>query len=328
MTLKSKSFLKIFIILNLIFISILCFFFTDIMILWFLIEISNFLFIYNIINKIKNAITFFYFLIQLFTSFTIIFSLSQFIFTSIERYLTYIIIIALFIKLRIPPFHTWIIIITPQLSLDLLFFIISIQKIIPFYILTQIKFHPFILYLSLFFCAITPPFIILNLTNLKSLFAYSSINQAGWLLIIIYIKDLIWIKYFCFYTIVLICILILIEYQKIFPASSHKNPKEKDTWLILLSIFNLRGLPPFAFFYFKWLRISIFIINTPLSIFAILLLFSSLIILFIYSIIIIKVSINHKFNSKIFKKIKINPPILLTILLLTLIITLIFLIWK
>lgn len=328
MTLKSKSLLKIIVILNLVFLSILCFFLTDIIILWFIIEISNFLFIYRIINKIKNTISFLYFIIQLLTSFTIIFSVIQFNFIATKSYLSTITTIALFIKLSIPPFHTWIIIITPHLSLDLLFFIISVQKIIPFYILTQIKLRPFFLYLSISLCAIIPPFIILNLTNLKSLFAYSSINQTGWILILIYIKDIVWIKYFFFYTIILICIIILIEYQKIFSNSSHKKSKEKDNWLVLLSIFNLGGLPPFAFFYFKWLTISIFLINTPFPLFTIILLFSSLIILYIYSTMIIKSSINHKFNSKTLKKIKITPPILLTITLLTLIITLTFLIWK
>lgn len=239
------------------------------------------------------------------------------------------IIIALFIKLGIPPFHTWIIIIANNLSFDLLFFIISIQKIIPFYILTQLKFNsPLFLYLSMFLCATIPPFIILNLTNLKTLFTYSSINQTGWILILIYTKDNTWIKYFCFYTIILICIIILIEYQKIFPNSSYKTPKEKDTWLTLFSIFNIGGLPPFAFFYFKWLNISIFLTNSPIPILAILLLFRSLIILYIYSTMIIKSSIYHKFNSKTLKKMKISPPTLLTIFLITLMITLIFLIWK
>lgn len=328
MTLKSKSILKIFTILNLILLPILCFFFTDIIIIWFIIEISNFLFIYNIMNNLKNPISFLYFIIQLLRSFTIIFSTTQFSFVTTERYLTNITIVALLIKLRIPPFHTWIIIIAKYLPLDTLFFIISIQKIIPFYILTQIRFRPLILYISLFLCAIIPPFIILNLTNLKSLFAYSSINQAGWLLIIIFIKDTIWIKYFCFYTIVLICVIILIEYQKIFPTSSYKKPKEKDNWLLLLSIFNLGGLPPFAFFYFKWLSVSIFLINTPMPLLAILLLFSSLIILYIYSIMIIKLAIANKFNSKTLKINKSNNSTLLLILFLTLMITLLFLIWK
>lgn len=279
-------------------------------------------------NKIKNTMVFLYFIVQLLASFIIIFSIIQFNFIVTKTYLSTMLIIALFIKLGIPPFHTWIIIITNHLSWDLLFFIITIQKIIPFYIIIQIKFRPFLLYLSIFLCATIPPFIIFNLTNLKTLLTYSSINQAGWILILIYIKDFIWIKYFCFYTIVLICIIILIEYQKIFYNSSHKKSKEKDNWLILLSIFNLGGLPPFAFFYFKWLSISIFLINTPFHLFAIILLFRSLIILYIYSIMIIKSSIIYKFNSKTFKKKNINPSFLIIIYLIILIITLIFLIWK
>lgn len=324
----SKSILKIITTLNLIFLPILCFFFTDIIILWFIIEISNFLFIYSIINKIKKNIVFFYFIIQLLASFIIIFSVIQFNFIATKRFLSTIIIIALFIKLGIPPFHTWIIIIANYLTLNLLFFIITIQKIISFYILTQIKLRPPLLYISIFFCAIIPPFIIFNLTNLKSLLTYSSINQTGWILILIYIKDFIWIKYFYFYTIVLICIIILIEYQKILFTSSHKKSKEKDNWLILFSIFNLGGLPPFAFFYFKWSSISIFLINAPFHLFAIILLLRSLIILYIYSIMIIKSSITYKFNSKTFKKKNSNSPSLIIIFLITLTITLIFLIWK
>lgn len=160
------------------------------------------------------------------------------------------------------------------------------------------------------------------------MFVYSSINQTGWILILIYIKDIIWLKYFLFYRTILICIIILMEYQKISTNFSYKTPKNKDNWLILLFIFNLRGLPPFAFFYFKWLRISIFLIHTPFSFFAILLLLRSLIILYIYSSIVIKLSLTYNFKSKIFKRTKISPPILLIILLINLIISLILLIWK
>lgn len=306
----------------------LSFFLRDIFLLWIIIEISNFLFIFRIIKNIKkNFIIFLYFFTQIIASFIIIYII-QFIHFPTQNHLIVLITVALFTKLRAPPFHRWIIWITKYLSLDILFFITSIQKIIPFNLLIQLNFiSPSLLYLSTLLCILLPPIIILNISNLKLLFTYSSINQTGWLLLITFIKDILWFKYFYFYTLTLISAIILIEQQKIFIDISYKKPKNKDNRLILLIIINLGGLPPFAFFYFKWIRVSYFTLNTPLSILSIFLLFRSLIIFYIYSSIIIKRAL-IKLNSKTIKSLKITPPLLLIIFLIIIIITLIILIWK
>lgn len=298
------------------------------LLLWIIIEISNFLFIFNIIRDIKkNFIIFLYFIIQIIASFIIIY-VTQFTHFPIYNTLRIIITLALFTKLSIPPFHIWIVIITKYLSIDILFFITTIQKIIPFNIFLQLThLNPFLIYLSVFLSALLPPIIIFNIPNLKLLFVYSSINQAGWILFLAFLKDTLWFKYFYFYILILICIIILTEYQKIFIDTSYKTPKNKDNWLILLTILNLAGIPPFAFFYFKWISIIFFINNTPLPFLSICLLFRSLTIFYIYSSIIIKRTL-IKFNSKNLKYFKITPLTLLFIFLKIIIITLIILIWK
>jgi len=185
---------------------------------------------------------------------------------------------------------------------NILFILLTLQKIIPFYIISLIKINIIFIYFSLFICSILPPIIINNLTNFKILLSYSSINQSRWIILLIFLKNIIWIKYFIFYIIILLNISLIIYYFKIILNLTYTSLNQnKFNLIFIIFIFNLAGIPPYSFFYIKWFRIYISIYNTNIFIILIIIIFRSLFILYIYINIIINSIFFHKFNSKLIK---------------------------
>lgn len=139
-------------------------------------------------------------------------------------------------------------------------------------------------------------------TNFKILIRYSSINHSGWIIILIYLKTLIWIKYFLLYILTNISRLFIFN---LFNININLNYNSSNHWkfnlLIIFTIFTIAGLPPFTLFYIKWYRIFFSLINSNLFILLIILILRSLFILYIYTNIIITFLFFYKFKSKIIK---------------------------
>lgn len=294
--------MKYFIFRNILIFNFIVLIFNDLLIIWFFIEISNFLFISFLRINLKNKkIIFFYYLIQLIASFIILFSIIINFFLIFNIY-SILIISSLIIKLRIPPFHFWLPLIAKYLPWNILLIIITIQKIIPFYIISFIIINKILFYLIIILSSIIPPFIIFSITNFKTLIRYSSINHSSWIILLIYIKSFIWIKYFILYSFINISRLIIFN---LFNINININYNLFNHWkfnlLIITIIFTIAGLPPFSLFYIKWYRIFFSIINTNLFILLIILILRSLFILYIYTNIIIISLFFYKFNSKIIK---------------------------
>lgn len=276
--------------------------FNDLFIIWFFIEISNFLFISLLRITINNKkIIFFYYLIQIIASFIILFSIIINFFIIYNIYSIFI-FFSLIIKLRIPPFHFWLPTIAKFLPWNILLIIITIQKIIPFYIISFIFINKILLYLIIILCSIIPPFLIFSITNFKILIRYSSINHSSWIILLIYLKILIWIKYFILYSFINIFIIIIFN---LFNIKINSNYNLFNHWkfnlLIIIIILTIAGFPPFSLFYIKWYRIFFSLINSNLFILLIILILRSLFILYIYINIIIIFLFFYKFKSKIIK---------------------------
>jgi len=180
--------------------------------------------------------------------------------------------------------------------------LLTLQKITPFYILSLIKINIIFIYFTLLICSILPPIIIINLINFKILLSYSSINQSRWIILLIFIKNIIWIKYFIFYIIILLNISIIIHYFKIiFNLTYITINQTKINLIFIIFIFNLAGMPPYSFFYIKWFSVYITIYHSNLFIILIIIIFISLFTLYIYINIIINSIFFHKFTSKLIK---------------------------
>lgn len=179
----------------------------------------------------------------------------------------------------------------------------------------------------LILCSLIPPFIILNLTNLKTLLTYSSINQSRWLMILIYLKNILWISYFIIYSLIYMCLFFTLSLYKHYFNYINRNNNYKI--IILILIINISGLPPFSFFIFKWFRIFI-IINNSINLFfiIIIIIFRSFFIFFLYiNISYIRIFISLikskilNFNYNYFNFIKILSILFSIILILPLLLT-------
>lgn len=226
-----------------------------------------------------------------------------------NEFIKFSIIVSLILKLSIPPFHFWSPLIAKFLPWNLLLIILTIQKIIPFYILSNFSIYPIIINIIIILSSIIPPFIMFNLINIKIIITYSSIHQSRWIILLIYIKSIIWIKYFLFYRIITFRLFYTFNKLKISITQYYLLPQfHKFKYINLLLILNLASLPPLSFFYIKWFRIYLFIFNSNLLIILIIIIFRSLIILFIYTNLLINSLFIFKFSSKIIKFNLLNNP--------------------
>lgn len=288
--------------LNLLLFSISSIFLNDLFIIWFFIEINNFIFICLICLKTsKKKIIFFYFIIQTIASLLIIFSLlyrSFFFFQFNPSKIIFI--LSLSLKLGIPPFHLWIPSISLFLSWEILFFFLSIQKIIPLYIISLIEIKPLIFYLIILTSSFISTFkIIINL-NFKIILTYSSINQTRWIILLIIFKNILWFIYFIIYSLILLIINIIFQFLNI-SYNFFYSIKPLNIQLIYIFIFfNIARLPPLSFFFIKWLRIYTFLINSNIFLIFIIILFNSFILIYIYINIITLLIFFYSIKSKLF----------------------------
>nr|YP_009905725.1 NADH dehydrogenase subunit 2 [Ochetellus glaber]QGW36341.1 NADH dehydrogenase subunit 2 [Ochetellus glaber] len=276
-------FIKYFMLMNLMLMSFFSLFINDLMNIWFLMEINNFLFICYLITYMKNKkMIFFYFLIQIIPSMLLILSISiNFINIMNKNIIIYLTYMGLLIKLGIPPFHLWMPILSLYLYWDMLFFLLTIQKIIPFYMLSLTYIEKYLMLFILISCSIIPPLVMFNLTNIKKLLTYSSINQTSWLMSLIYFKSILWILYLTFYSLMMMIMFFILSAYKIYYNFLHLN-YNLNMFLLIMTL-NMASTPPFMFFIMKWFSIFI-MINNSLNLFNIMILMtmSSFIMFFLY----------------------------------------------
>lgn len=286
--------------------------------IWIIIEINLIRFISLIIfdKNLKNDIIIIYFIIQSFNSyifliFSIILNYNDLIFG------TFLLIInfSLLIKLGLPPFHLWYLKIINNLSWFNIFFISTIQKIIPLIILRiliNFNYNDFLFYINLLiiiFGSIYRSLININSILIKNIYTYSSIIQISWVLILIFINELYSLNYFIIYILIslnLIYLFNLINLNRINQLIVLKFNNKKNYFLIILIMFSLRRIPPFFGFLIKW--ISIDIIRKSLSFILIFfIIINSLLRMFFYIRIIFNSLIIYYYRKKLnFKYINFN----------------------
>jgi len=205
----------------------------------------------------------------------------------------------LLLKLGLPPFHFWFPIISIYIDWYIITILFSIQKIIPFIIISFINYHSFYFIIIIILTIIIPPIIIFKITNLKKLIAYSSINQIGWILFIIIISPKIWLIYLLIYLTSMIIFTFIISQYSFSNFNSWIIITPSIKIIIIIIMINISGLPPFTFFLFKWFNIFILISSININIILLIILFRSLFIVYIYINILIKISIFNRFNSKL-----------------------------
>lgn len=219
----------------------------------------------------------------------------------INNIITLIINSSILIKIGAAPFHFWFPNIVEGLSWLNNFILITWQKITPI-ILLSYYFNKNLLIFRIFLRIIIGAIGGLRQTSLRKIIAFSSINNLGWIISSIIIRENLWIFYLSIYSF-LIRIICLFFYRinRYFINQLYIfNIKPIIKINLLINFLSLGGLPPFIGFFPKWIIINFLIINNyyfMTFIFVII----RLIILFFYIRIIYSTFIINYFKIKWFK---------------------------
>nr|YP_011017328.1 NADH dehydrogenase subunit 2 [Amblyomma naponense]WQF68991.1 NADH dehydrogenase subunit 2 [Amblyomma naponense] len=250
---------------------------------WLMMEMNLLMFIpimnTNKKNNSNSMIT--YFVIQSFSSTLFFFSAMN----SSIFYQTYIfnyfMMISIMIKLAMIPFHFWLSSMSEMIDYSSMFIILTLQKFIPLYILTNLNSKMLIIFASI--SALFGSMFAFNLKSFKKILIFSSISHQGWMTALIMIKSNFWISYLMMYSLLIYKISFFLEksnYNLIMNKffMFHNNNKIKISLMSMM--LSLGGMPPFFGFMIKLISVMILIKYSNLII--IILIISSMINIFFY----------------------------------------------
>lgn len=203
------------------------------------------------------------------------------------------IFISLWLKLGIFPFQTWFFSITENLNWNSFFLVISVQKIIPIWILYVIHNYSIFYINILLICNLIYSIIeIINQTSIRWIISLSSLRHSRWILLRINYLNNSWQIYLLTYLIINILLYNFIKKNNWNSLNSIINNKNnlKDNLYFLILILNFIGFPPTLGFLIKIL--VLISINSPII--AFLLIFNSFIRCYIYLSFFIK-RLSHVF---------------------------------
>lgn len=142
----------------------------------------------------------------------------------------------------------------------------------------------------------------LNQTSLRKIIAFSSINNLGWIISSIIIRENLWIFYIIIYSFLIFIICFLFYLLNLFYINQLfiSNIKPIIKLNLLINFLSLGGLPPFIGFFPKWIVINFLIIN-KFFILTFIFVIRRLILLFFYIRILYSSFILNYFKIKWFK---------------------------
>lgn len=191
---------------------------------------------------------------------------------------TIILTTALLIKAGLPPLHQWFPRVMVARPWSICWFLSVPQKIAPILILNIIPYNTLLLISISALITMFGGLIIHNQTNLRTILAYSSIGQRGWIILMGQINHTLILFRLTNYILIITLIIWLTR------ASSWtiKNPSitnfnQINSYIFILQIFHLGGFPPLIRFFLKlWainqlitqknlLLLTLFLIGTLIS---------------------------------------------------------------
>ena len=255
--------------------------------------------------EIENSIK--YFLIQSWASiiFLIRFFFSNYLFTNINI----LIILRIFIKLGIIPFHRWFIRILKTSSIYILILLSSIQKLIPLIIINNLYIENNLIYVSIVLILIINVLLLPRTINLNKILSISSLNNLIWLLYRTITSVKLILIFIFIYTFLLIRLNIIYNYYNFNMFLQINSINFFDKVILRIIFISLGGIPPMLGFLIKFIILKIIFLYENLFI-IILIIFSSLILLYYYLsriyyflVNIPRLKINFKVNIFFIKKV-------------------------
>nr|AEB39298.1 NADH dehydrogenase subunit 2 [Hyloxalus vertebralis] len=247
--------------------------------------------------------------------------------TNINPISSILLTIAILTKLGVAPFHFWLPEVLQGVSLQTGLILSTWQKLAPMALLLQLS-HSVNLNLMLtlgLLSTLVGGWGGINQTQVRKILAFSSIAHLGWMIAILKVSPTLSLLNFILYVIMtstLFLMFININAKNITQLSTAWSKAPAIATLALLSLLSLSGLPPLTGFLPKWL-IAQELIKQDLTMFAFLILLSTLLSLFFYLRLTYTMSLTLAPNSSnsssfwSFKKINLlSTPTLLTLCLL------------
>ena len=202
-------------------------------------------------SRISSSNIIKYFLIQAITSLLVLFLIIPFSINIPSRLLTTIFIIALFIKLGIPPYHFWLPSVIQCASWTNCFILSTVQKLAPLFLIARVtSFNKLILImacLSLIIRSLGG----LAQTNLRPLIAYSSIHHIVWCVISVIINKFLLLFYLFAYFLACAGLFFTLNSTQIFNFKSTSSKYRPYMGSTLVTLLSLAGLPPLLGFFPK-----------------------------------------------------------------------------
>nr|YP_009480280.1 NADH dehydrogenase subunit 2 [Argas walkerae]AIZ58497.1 NADH dehydrogenase subunit 2 [Argas walkerae] len=233
--------------------------------LWICLEINMMVFIpmMNSKNMLASNSMIYYFISQSLASTIFIFSIMlNLTYPLLFTFNTLLLTSSILIKLGAAPFHIWFPEVMDGLKLEAVLILISIQKIIPLYILSFM--NNFIMILSIILSAIVGSLGGWNQNSIRKILAFSSITHIAWLISLIMTSNHWWYLYFLTYSLIMISLLAFFIKNKM-SLINQINISSMPLFQIslILTVLSLGGLPPFMGFFLKLLSIKLILSSAP-----------------------------------------------------------------
>nr|YP_009488340.1 NADH dehydrogenase subunit 2 [Dictyla platyoma]AWD31599.1 NADH dehydrogenase subunit 2 [Dictyla platyoma] len=191
--------------------------------------------------------------------------------------------LSMMIKLGVPPFHLWMPEMLNKMNWMIMFIMITIQKINPLMIISQLMEKTLIFPLIMIVSSTLGSISGINQISMNKIMAFSSINHLSWIMMCMMNNNNLWMKYFLIYMLITLALCTMFNKNLVFFINQmNMNLPTFMKVMIMLMMLNLGGLPPLPGFFMKWMTIES-ILNIPSSYLTMtLMMFSSMITLLFY----------------------------------------------
>nr|UUL95414.1 NADH dehydrogenase subunit 2 [Gonodactylaceus sp.] len=173
---------------------------------------------------------------------------------------SYLLSIALLIKMGAAPFHMWFPMVAEGLGWLQFIILSTIQKIAPMALLSYVIDSSYwLITLIIPASALVGALGGINQLMLRKLMSYSSIGHTAWMLSALLISESLWVIYFVVYCITSATIALFFFHKQAYHlnhliSSGFQNTTQNC--IMFMSLLSLGGLPPFTGFIPKWITIQ------------------------------------------------------------------------
>nr|YP_010133472.1 NADH dehydrogenase subunit 2 [Chiropterargas boueti]AMX74066.1 NADH dehydrogenase subunit 2 [Chiropterargas boueti]AMX74079.1 NADH dehydrogenase subunit 2 [Chiropterargas boueti] len=248
--------------------------------LWISMEINTMSFIPIMYkkNKYSSNSMMMYFIIQSLTS-SIFLLVVLFYNMNMEMlYMNFIVTSVMCMKIAAAPFHMWLPEISEGLTLYTLGILLTLQKIIPLYVIS--KFLSNVLMLFIIMSAMMGSLGSFGQHSVRKLLVFSSITHLSWMMTLISLNSFMWMMYLIIYSIILMMLLKVMKMTNLTSFSHSMSFNANMIIMFMLSLISMGGMPPTMGFMMKLMALKEIMLLWPLM--SIILILSSIINLYVY----------------------------------------------